>query len=515
MSIWPQLTKAALLGTRREAVPTINHQSPLHQLLAQVPTDSPQLQLLTMAGILTLYEANGRLPETQVRPPERPLLPETQAVPPPLLQTHLATLLDGQYTSLLPQFLAQLATANLRLPPMLLPNLLDKATKSATIRPYLLPVLGNHGRWLASQNPAWGYASYEVDTFDGLMRQWRQSDTVKKQALLNQLRLTHPERGRQLLQSNWKTDAELDRNRFIKLLETNLSMADEPFLEAALDDRNHLVRRRAAELLAYLPESRLCQRMQRQVGHLLLWAEDAIVVRFPKVINPALVRDGVVQDDGKMRDKSRLRTRQLGQLITPIPLSHWTETWQKSPTQILQAAEKSKWPRSLYTAFSTAAFKQANTAWIEAILHHYQFQPQTGRLISVLPPQVLFPLILANRPLFETDQRPLTHSHPTLSLLRSWPHPWDAELSLFWFEQLATHIRQDSDRAPNANTRMMLYRLARQCQPDSAPAAADLLQAAASQQAMWQTAVAATIKTVQLRQQIQADFAQAIATNEK
>ncbi|VAW31627.1 FIG01121071: hypothetical protein [hydrothermal vent metagenome] len=80
---------------------------------------------------------------------------------------------------------------------------------------------------------------------------------------------SQPERGHQIVEQTWKSNNGLVRHQLIKILATNLSMADEPFLEIALDDRNHLVRRTASDLLARLPQSRLSQHMTQFAANVL------------------------------------------------------------------------------------------------------------------------------------------------------------------------------------------------------------------------------------------------------
>ncbi len=83
---------------------------------------------------------------------------------------------------------------------------------------------------------------------------------------------------------------------------TGLSMADEPFLERALDDRDAQVRRRAAELLAGLPDSRLAARLTAAAGSILTLKDGALNPVFPAAVNDALWRDGVTRPLGPADD---------------------------------------------------------------------------------------------------------------------------------------------------------------------------------------------------------------------
>ena len=263
MSHWPGLTKTALLGTQREPLPdSQNSGGPLGQLLHQTQAETKEITLLLHAGILATYEANGRIPEQiHVDHPPAPEA-ETRPVAPPYVTQYLDAVMYGQYVNLFQIYLEAINKAGYRLPRQVLPNLLDKGFKSVKIRPYLLPVLGHEGRWLASHNPVWDYASPDIYTWTGLTRYWTQNQAIKRQQLLTDLRSSKPDLARKLLENYWRNCPDMARHQLIKILETNISMADEPFLEAALADRNHLVRRKAVELLTFLPQSRLSQRMK-------------------------------------------------------------------------------------------------------------------------------------------------------------------------------------------------------------------------------------------------------------
>ena len=171
-------------------------------------------------------------------------------------------------------------------------------------------------------------------------------------------------------------------------------MADEPFLETALDDRNHLVRRAAADLLARLPQSRLGQRMRQHVAGILSWTPNkkhTITVRLPANFTPAMLRDGM--PNIKPEDRTKLRARLLTQTIGRVPLDYWNRAVAKVTLEIAQAAFNSAWPRTLMAAFGTASIRQKNEAWAAALITVHQFNAASGRLVPILSPPVCFALM--------------------------------------------------------------------------------------------------------------------------
>ena len=106
---------------------------------------------------------------------------------------------------------------------------------------------------------------------------WQLGKSAERLALLISVRRREPARARALIESTWLNDGANDRQRFLEVLRENASMADEPFLESALDDRSKLVRRQAADVLAVVSGSRLRQRMSEA-------AKAIVSVRAPRSI---------------------------------------------------------------------------------------------------------------------------------------------------------------------------------------------------------------------------------------
>ena len=442
---WQPIVKTALIGTQRESLPLIPAGSPLTELLAQIDTAEPESALLSIAGVMALHEQAGHM-SAQITTPQ-PTIPSNDEKPEPPIHIgrKLSKLLEGQYAGILSEFLQALGEAGYRIPTPYLPNMLDKGAKMITLRPFLLPVLGQRGHQLAAQNVKWAYGVLDTATCHTIIAQWHQTEPSKRYALLRQLREIAPEKGLQTLETTWRSETDMVRSQLIKLLNINISMADEPFLERALDDRNNLVRNKAAELLTYLPDSRLCRRMSGHTRGVLTWTPNLktkITIRFPKLISNTMVRDGIL-NHSKM-DRVRLRTRQLIQMVNGIPLNHWTDLWKVSPHDIIRALPTTNWTRTLTTAFTTAAHRQQNVVWAQAILENIGIRDQTARLVSILPESEC-------RKLVETISKTFK-KYPSLEkgsqarlILAHWPLQWDEELASFWIRTFAHHMTKNSD----------------------------------------------------------------------
>nr|BFE69341.1 hypothetical protein GCM10020092_026420 [Actinoplanes digitatis] len=86
---------------------------------------------------------------------------------------------------------------------------------------------------------------------------WETGTGGERLAHLTRLRGTDPAAALALLESTWQTETPEDRTRFVDAIGTGLSLADDAFLDRALDDRRKGVREAALDLLRRLPGSSL------------------------------------------------------------------------------------------------------------------------------------------------------------------------------------------------------------------------------------------------------------------
>lgn len=420
------------------------------------------------------------------------------------LANRLAGMLDGIHRDLLHECLTAMDQANLCLPVALLPDFLERGQKTPLMRPFLLPVLGGNGRWLAAQNPAWTYAAPESESWEGLMKQWRSGSKTDRHALLRQLRHGKPALGRALVASTWKSEAAPNRISFIRLLEIGLHIADEPFLEAALDDREVQVRRKAIELLACLPQSRLCQRMIANSQQLLRYFPGQtyqIVPTIPIPINDEMVRDGVPLLAANLNETmlARARSQQLTQIIGAIPLEHWTEIWQAAPETIVQAAQASRWPRTLTQAMASASQRQNNVTWALALAKHSDFNATAVKTVPVLTLNAARELLYGFRD--ELDEAlPLHKDSRLLPFLRNWPHAWDAEMVAFWTTLLVQQI--EGDEKPTPYLRTAVKQFARACSPESIDGVITAVSPLSDDHPGWKTVLNELIRILRFRREM-------------
>ena len=462
--LWELLVAAATLGTERRAWTAPPAEGPLGAALARLDPADQEGALLGAAALLASYRRAGRTPAAL--PQDAPAAPapapeDDRPECSPLAIQHLQSILNGSYRAVLPEWLAALAAAGRRLPSGELPDLLEIGRATSSLRPLIRAVIGARGGWLASQNPDWDYARTEdpelrsalsaqssAAAAPALQAQWETGSRITRMALLEALRAAQPDLARDLVQQSWSGERAEDRAAFLERFAQRLSMADEPFLETALDDRSKEVRRVVGELLARLPESRLVARMSARLQPLLRWSPGeparllgikparpaALEVELPEACDKAMARDGVNPKPNPHHSLGE-RAVWLMQMLSAVPPSAWSAAWGARPAEIVAAAQQNEWRAALLDGWTAATMACGDPEWAEALL---QLEPERVSLGQALPPERLEALLV---PMLRGNCVPL-HHHPALSLLRQAEHPWSLKLGHAVLDALYRHMRQ-------------------------------------------------------------------------
>lgn len=480
MTVWQDITTAALLGMERQPFTPPSAPGDLGALLARLPAD-PEAALLGAAAAVSLARRAGTLPPVTDTPAPAPCPPDDLRVCEPRVAEGIALMLGGKHREALPEILLALAGTGRRVPAPLLPELLKQGRQSKDLRAVLLPVLGHRGRWLAAQNREWAWADQLLLETAAPEQVWAEGGREARLAALVQLRQADPARGRTLLQSTWASETADDRAAFVDALGVGLSPDDEPFLEAALDDRGKDVRRAAAERLARLPESAFARRMITRVQPLLVGKRSllggfSLEVALPADYDKGMERDGIAEKspDKAMGDKAWW----LCQIVGAIPPDHWTQTWRRKPEDVVEAGDKTEWSSLLRRGWELAVRRWPDTDWLSALLYGgpgqtsqtdlYRRQQALQPAWTEIPATGLERLILEHlRPqahLFGSNAPvPLHDAHPALPLLQSHTQPWSIELSRAVVESVQRRMAEGVNKnvrawhVPNALKRFAYF----------------------------------------------------------
>jgi hypothetical protein len=381
---WHDLVTASLIGTERSVVPAVG--IPGLPPAEEDPGD-PAAVLLDRAALLTAARRAGRRPDRAeplpvCAPDPRPTVSRAAA-------RRLRRLISGEHPDLLTEWLAATVTRGLRLPPQLLPALLDRARRGrpadAGLPRLLAEAGGPRARWLAGLNPDWEHAAEEPSTDD---ETWRLGDTRQRRGYLASLLTRDPEAGRALITGGWDAAGAAGRVLFLSVLADMLEPADEPLLEAALDDRAEDVRRWAAYLLARLPGSALGQRMAERALHYVRVERTAqgprLSISTPRRPDAELQRDGIAADPEPIRAPFESRAQVLLEVLARTPLRTWTDGFGLTPAEVM-ALLSGGWAPVMFAGWSRAAIAQGDRDWISALLGYaLTIRPGTAAEIEAL-----------------------------------------------------------------------------------------------------------------------------------
>lgn len=416
--VWEELVATALLGTeRRPAVPPPAGDDALARALGTLPWDDAEGALLGAAGLLAGYRAAGWQPPALEDAPS-PAPGETRPLCGPGAAAILARLLESGPAHLLPEWLRLARDAGVRPPPELLPALLD-AGASTALRAPIIGVGGERMRWLAALDDRWSWAASAAGESAAIEERWQTGTRDERLALLHDMRSEDPDRARALVEATWSADGAQERAALVAALATGLQPADEPFLEAALDDRSRLVRAQAAQLLASLPSSALAGRMAQRLRALVTVGgrlRRKLEVQTPGALDDAARRDGL--DDAGRPHGLGAGAWRLAQIVGAAPLAVWQELTGADAEATLALARGADHEPAFMLGWGLAARRQRDPRW-SAVLARATGAPE---LLEALAPGAGDDVALAL-----LEQAP--DARAVLAVLERIPAPWSAALS--------------------------------------------------------------------------------------
>lgn len=378
MSTWRDLVTASLIGTERAMVPAVRIPGcpGLDDAAAGSAPSDQAGELLDRAALLTAARRAGRVPDhaeplPAAGPDPRPAVSQAAG-------RRLARMLGGEHPDLLTEWLTAAVARGLRPPAEHLPALLERARRVSPADPELrrraAQAGGPRARWLAGLNPSWAFAADEPGPTRADQDAWRLGDPGQRRGYLTALRAADPGAARDLVAASWEAAGAAERVMFLAALAADpnaLSLADEPLLEAALDDRADDVRSWAAYLLATLPGAALGQRMAGRAVRCLRIERGIRGIRLavspPAECDPSMRRDGIAPGPGAGRSQLADRTRLMLEVVARTPLHTWTDVLAMEPATIV-TVRSGDWAPVLYTGWTRAAIAQRDQDWMTALI---------------------------------------------------------------------------------------------------------------------------------------------------
>jgi len=438
-----QIVTTALVGLARQEKVNLTTGTPVDDLLTALPASEIERTFLLSAGARAIYHQAGikALQGVQV-----PAQAGTESLRPcsPGAALVLSRLLAGEQAALLPAALARLQQHGLRLPYQLLPQALHTTNKE--IRAALFPVLGERGRWLGQFNSSWHWVGHFLpENESGLPPDaetiWQEGAGGQRVQLLRRLRRTDPAQARTWLDGVWKQEKAETRNDFLATLQVGLSADDEPFLEAALDDRAASVRSTAATLLSHVPDSAFLQRMRQRAHNMIRRREGKLVIGAPQELKKDWLRDGIIE---KPPEKVAQRSWWLIQVCSLIEPTFWEEHLGAAPGELFAQVAQDRWEMQVMEGWSQAALRYHTSSWIMPLwqwwrIHHDEALQKRHLTSSTYREQLIraMPARMAEQVLLDMLQAGLERGNDeSQDLLTELPRPWSTEFARAYLQLL-------------------------------------------------------------------------------
>lgn len=363
---WEQLAQVALLGAANAPMSPARVAPEADALLeALSDADDPARTLLRRAAVLGLAIDAGRAVTKPAVPTPAACPDETRRELPSTAALLFNQALDGTRRPLLGALVRDLARKDFRIPPALLPAALELG-RDTTSRAELRPGLCRVADWLAGLNERWAWATGADDSAEVFAN----GSGPARRAAFAQLRREDPNAAREALTQGFAKESPEDRAAFVQAFAEGLSMADEPFLEAALDDRRKEVRSGAAELQSRLPESALSARMRDRAQPLLVVTRKLLRTELelvlPEACDKAMQRDGI--EPKPPHAQIGERAWWAAQILARVPPAFWHARTQRDAAQLLPLLAKNEFKAMFLIAYALSVHRFADLAAARAWL---------------------------------------------------------------------------------------------------------------------------------------------------
>ncbi|MEP9394505.1 DUF5691 domain-containing protein [Gordonia sp. VNK1] len=405
MSTWDEVVSAALVGVRSRPVTAAGADPVIavHLPDSDAAQGDPADLALQMASLTAAARAACGPESVSAEP--IPVAPDDpRGAMPQLVSTYAVRAME--MTPRMAEWcLTLLADSGLRPPATLLPYLLSRTARQATLRPAISTIVGPRGRWLAYQAPELKAVLDDSSLVSAPPdpSAWTHGEPAERVAYLTALRERDPGAARELLAAGWSGESGTDRELLLPIMFRRASLDDETFLEAALDDRRGKVRAVAADVLDRVDGSAHRGRLVQAAVGAMEWVggESGLVLRSSGLdldkLGPAdspLARDGINLTTPK---GVALQDHVLAQLLSRIPPLHWEQQFGRAPETIVAAIDSDE--AAIAQGLCSAAVTFEDRRWATALMTH---PGASARVIALADPEAVvraFPTLAAERQL--------------------------------------------------------------------------------------------------------------------
>ncbi len=436
------ILRRAIIGTSRSPAKTSAAGLDLPE------TASPAKNLLSLAAAEARARRAGHLFLKKEALEPLVLEEESLAPCPPAAARMLRQILGGSHMPALPEFLRLAVLHKKALPPACLPTIIFLFFEKKLDWPSLHPALGERGRWLAAQHPDWKNLLFQnepttADFWEGKL--------PERLLFLKKLRSENPDEARALLQKTWGEEPWEHRAQFVAALETGLSAADEPFLEAAISDKRKEVRRQAIRLAGRVEGGRFAAQLFR------LAADSVVFEKKTGKIEAFLNRDSPnaailqVLESSAAPKIAALDHAVLMEILAAVRPENWEVHFAEGPEKLVRLFDEA----GIVLPVMEAARSFSSQNWLAALLDFWAKEPGRpawnspvwAEVLAELPPEVFDRKI---GQAFSDRHFLLENNSPLLVALVCTGHFWSERFTVALFRHVHFWLGHQSELAWNA-----------------------------------------------------------------
>ncbi|NHA06332.1 hypothetical protein G7092_21160 [Mucilaginibacter sp. HC2] len=347
MKAWDYVINTAMLGTDKPMPgnPDLpDGVSEIVQMVDAIELLDKESKFLQKASVIYNYRQCGFKPFQQKDLPATIAPEETTPYCIEAAANVLIDILHEDNTSLLELWMSHCSMSGRLMLPEVLPIVLDKAEKDASLKSLAIACSGNRGLWLSQLNPAWDYFNSLPDE-----EIWKNGKPAERIELLKKIRQRKPEQAREWIQQTWEWETAANKVELLRTLRVNRTPADLPWLESLLIEKGQKVKDEALALLKMIPGSSIVDQYEELLKQsVILKKEKALLGMMNKVSIqqklPATVDEGIFKSGIEKLAGQKSSTSDEGfiiyQLIAAVPPSFWEKQFDASPGEVVSYFEK-------------------------------------------------------------------------------------------------------------------------------------------------------------------------------
>jgi hypothetical protein len=380
MKAWDDIINTAMLGTGKPMPARSDMPVAIAEAAAVIDaTDTGKEDgFLQRACMVYNYRQCGfhpiKRPEATITKAEAETKPGCSAVAAGIL----ASVLEEDNAWLLKYWLHRCAATEQLMPPDVLPALMDKAQKAADLQSLVVACAGNRGKWLAGFNPDWSYFTPESDE-----EMWQNGKPEERLSVLRKIRKEEPARALEMVNQTWAQENAAGKVELLKILATNSSPADLPWLESLGGEKGQKVKDETIALLKSIPGSSVISKyeavlreavaLKKEKALLGLMNKTSIQLKLPANVDEGIFKSGIeklISNKSTLTDENYV----IYQLVSYVPPVFWEQHFAAPPEQVVEYFDN--YAKTLLPALVLAVIRFNADNWIPHLLDEPQLYPE-------------------------------------------------------------------------------------------------------------------------------------------